>query len=344
MKILKVLLIGLAVLVVLFFVVGMLLPGTKHLERDIVIEAPPATVFALVNGFTRFEEWSPWSKIDPDTQYTFDGPSHGVDAYYAWDSEDTNVGKGWQKITASTPYERVESHLDFGPQGVATAFFQLTPQDGGTHITWGFDTEFQDTRSKFFGLLLETFLGPQYEEGLANLKQLAESLPQADFAGLTSEPVEVTPQTIAYVSKTTSEDTAEIAAAFGDAYGKIGGFLTQHELVPTGPPISINTDWQSEGGYGFDAAMTIAAAPEGELAEDSPVQIRQTEGGKALRFVHTGSYEGLEATYQKIEAYMAAHGHTIDGHPWDVWVSDPGSTPEEELITEIYFPIPGEAD
>ena len=344
MKILKVLLIGLVVLAVLFFAVGMLLPGSKHLERDIVIEAPPATVFALVNGFTRFDDWSPWAKIDPNTKYTFEGPSHGVDAYYAWESDDPNVGSGSQKIITSTPFERVESALDFGPQGVATAFFQLTPQDGGTHLTWGFDTEFQDTMGRYFGLLLEKFLGPQYEEGLANLKQLAESLPQADFSDLEVETTEVTPQTIVFVSKETSQETPEVAAAFADAYGAIGSFLAQHGLTPTGPPLSINTDWQGDEGFAFDAAMTIAAAPEGELAEDNPVQIRQTEGGQALRFVHTGSYEGLPETYEKIEAYIAAHGHDIDGYPWDVWVSDPGDTPEEELITEIYFPMASGAE
>ena len=41
----------------------------------------------------------------------------------------------------------------------------------------------------------------------------------------------------------------------------------------------------------------------------------------------------------KVEAFITVHKLAANGRPWDVWVSDPGSVPEEELITEVYYPV-----
>ncbi len=339
MQILKKLLIGLLALVVLLVVVGLLLPGSTHVERSIVISAPQSTVFALVNGFARFNEWSPWAKIDPQTQYTYDGPAQGVGAHQGWQSDHRDVGSGSQTITASEPYSRVESDLDFGPQGTAQAFFDLTPEGDAVNVTWGFDTSFgMNLVGRYFGLMMDGFLGPQYEEGLAGLKSLAESLPRADWSDLAVETTRVEPVPIAYTSGSSSTDAAAIGEALGAAYGQVGAFLGRHRLAPAGQPITINTSWD-DAGWTFDAGIPVASAAAAEVAEDSPVKIGKSYGGKVLKVVHTGAYTHLQATYEKIEAYLAAHGLEATGRSWAEWVSDPGETPEEELITHIYFPL-----
>ncbi len=339
MKILKKLFLGLLAIVALLVIVGFFLPSTVHLERSTTIAAPQSTVFTLVNGFARMNDWSPWAKIDPSTVYTYEGPGHGVGAKMAWQSDHPDVGNGSQEITGSQPYERVETHLDFGPQGTAEAFFDLSEGDGGTQVVWGFDSDFGfNLMGRYFGLMMDRILGPQYEEGLASLKELAESLPQADFSDLTTEATEVESVPIAFVSSTSARDPEAIHQAFTAAYGQIGAFMGQHQLTPAGPPIAINTSWD-ENGYAFDAAMPIATAPQGEIPEDSPVKVGQTYAGKVLKTVHTGSYSGMEATYQQIEAYVAASGLEAADRPWDEWVSDPGETAEDDLITHIYYPI-----
>ena len=37
--------------------------------------APPEQVFALINDFHRWGEWSPWEKLDPAMNRTFGGPA-----------------------------------------------------------------------------------------------------------------------------------------------------------------------------------------------------------------------------------------------------------------------------
>lgn len=197
MRILRTLLLGLLALGLLFVVVGLFLPAQTHLEREIVIDAPASTIFDLVNGFERAGEWSPWMQIDPATVYTVTGPAQGVGAKQAWQSDHPDVGVGSQEITASIANERVETYLDFGPQGDATAYFQLKPEDGGgTHVTWGFDTEFgMNIIGRYFGLFFESMLGPSYEEGLANLKTLAESSPPVETVEPPTEDEAVEPAT-----------------------------------------------------------------------------------------------------------------------------------------------------
>ena len=327
-------------LVVVLLIAGYyFLPSSVHLERETVIEAPPHTIFALVNSYARFNEWSPWAEIDPEgTEYEYSGPAQGVGAKMAWRSENNEVGVGSQEITGSTPYSEVLTALDFGDQGTAEAFYRLTPEGSGTRVVWGFDSEMGSKPiAKFFGyFLMEGMLGPQYEQGLASLKALAESLPEDDWTDIQQEIVDAKPMTIAFVSGSTSQDHAEIGEAFAQAYGQVVGFMQTHELQFAGQPLSINKAWGDT--YEFDAGIPVASTPE-SVPEDSPVQIKETYSGKAVKAVHIGAYSALEESYAKVKAYMAVYGLEENGHPWDVWISDPTQTPEDELITHIYFPM-----
>ena len=68
MKTLKKIFFVLVALVVIFVVVGFVLPSQRHVERSVVIDAPPCVVFSQVNGFKRFNDWSPWVAVMPDAE------------------------------------------------------------------------------------------------------------------------------------------------------------------------------------------------------------------------------------------------------------------------------------
>jgi carbon monoxide dehydrogenase subunit G len=174
MRILKKLLLGLIFLVVILAVVGLLLPSKVHVERATTINAPAETIHALISDFHNFNQWSPWAQIDPNTRYTFEGPASGVGAKMKWNSDNSKVGSGSQEITADDP-NLVKVALDFGPHGTAIASFKLEPEGSGTKVTWGFDTDFgYNLMGRYFGLMMERWIGADYEKGLAALKSLAE--------------------------------------------------------------------------------------------------------------------------------------------------------------------------
>lgn len=178
MKLLRRLLYAVAGLVALLLAIGLFLPTSVHVERSVVTSASPATVYAIVSGFGRFNEWSPWFDLDPHTRYTYSGPEHGVGARMAWTSDKPEVGAGSQEIIAVEPGRSVTTQLDFGPQGQATARIEAVPEGSGARITWAFDTSFEgDFLGRYFGLLFDRMIGADYEKGLARLKTLAEAAP-----------------------------------------------------------------------------------------------------------------------------------------------------------------------
>ena len=175
MRILRNIIIGIVVIVGVLAGAAFLLPRNVIVERSIAIDAPPEAVFPLVNSLERGKEWSPWLERDPETALTFGGAKEGVGATMEWASSDPQVGEGYQEITASVPNERVETALDFGTQGAAKAWFVLAADGGGTALTWGLDADMgNNPMGRWMGLMMDDWVGADYEKGLANIKSLAE--------------------------------------------------------------------------------------------------------------------------------------------------------------------------
>ncbi len=176
MRILKWILGVVVALVAVFVIVGFLLPRDVYVVRSIVIDAPPAEVFPHVNSLKAGAEWSPWLDRDPEVQLTYSGPDDGVGATLEWASDHPQVGNGKQEITLSEPDARVETALDFGEMGLAMAAFVLTEQGGGTQVTWSLDTNMgANPVGRWMGLMMDRWVGGDYEAGLSNLKRVVES-------------------------------------------------------------------------------------------------------------------------------------------------------------------------
>jgi hypothetical protein len=147
--------------------VGLFLPNAAHVERSITTRASPATVYGIVSGFKRFNEWSPWFELDPQAKYTYAGPESGVGAKMAWASDKPSVGSG-------------KTRLEFGDQGPSMSTLTITPADGGSRIVWAFDTSFEGNYfGRYMGLMFDRFIGKDYEKGLSKLKTIAEATPSA---------------------------------------------------------------------------------------------------------------------------------------------------------------------
>jgi len=167
-------LVGFGVLILAIIAGAYLVPSDVHVERTVAINAPPEAIFPYINDYRAFNQWSPWADRDPDAVYEFSGPPAGVGATMSWSGND-QVGTGTQQITASTFPSHLETSLDFDDQGVATAFFDLTPTDEGTDVTWGFDTDMgMNPIARYMGLMMDSWVGADYEQGLMNLRDLVE--------------------------------------------------------------------------------------------------------------------------------------------------------------------------
>jgi len=174
MTIIKRLVVIVVVLLLIAVGVSYLIPSHVRLERSIAINAPPEIVFANVNDLKKWTAWSPWYEAEPTADYKYSGAESGVGAKVNWKGE--KVGEGIQEITKSEALKRIETTLDFGPQGTATSDWTFEATENGTNVKWGFDSDMgMNPVARYMGLMMESMLGPYYEKGLAKLKTVCEA-------------------------------------------------------------------------------------------------------------------------------------------------------------------------
>jgi len=168
-------LLGLVILALLLSVVALFLPREVKVARSTVINAPPEAIFPHINAMDATQAWSPWLAGDPDTVVVIEGPGSGVGNKMTWASEVRSVGSGTQEIIASAENELVETAVEFGRSGAATARFDLMPLGESTEVTWGFVTDTgYNPIARWIGLGIDGWVGDDYEDGLARLKALVE--------------------------------------------------------------------------------------------------------------------------------------------------------------------------
>lgn len=170
----KKILIGVVAVIAILVIVGFILPGTVHVERSVVIDAPPAKVFPHLCDFEATQKWSPWAERDPNMSNEFTGTACSVGHSHKWSGND-KVGTGTQTVTKIEKDARVETDLDFGEQGLAKAFITVQAEGEGSKVTWGFDSDMgMNPIGRWFGLAMDGMIGGDYEAGLAKLKAIAE--------------------------------------------------------------------------------------------------------------------------------------------------------------------------
>ena len=173
---LKTIAIILAVLIAAVLIYAATKPDNFRVERSIGIKAPPEKIFPLINDFHQMSTWSPWEKIDPALQRTCGGAANGKGAVYEWRGN-KDIGEGRMEITESSPPSKVLLNLHFIKpfEATNTVEFALEPKGESTTVTqamYGPSPYLSNLMTIFFSM--EKMVGGKYEEGLANLKALAE--------------------------------------------------------------------------------------------------------------------------------------------------------------------------
>jgi hypothetical protein len=148
-----------------------------HIARSATIPAPAPAVFAQINDFRNWQNWSPWEGMDSSLKRTYEGPTSGAGAAYSW-AGNRQVGEGRMTIIESRPPELVRIRLEFIKPFAAThtAEFLLRPEGNNTTVTWSMSGK-KNFVAKGFGLLMnmDKMIGGQFETGLRQLGKVVSS-------------------------------------------------------------------------------------------------------------------------------------------------------------------------
>lgn len=175
MKLIKWIIRVVVVLAIIFVGGAFLLPRETAVSRTVVMDAAPEVIFPYISNLKATQSWSPWLDRDPDVELAFNEVPEGVGAAMAWKSEHPQVGSGNMIVVEAQTPSRLVTALDFGEMGLATAYYDLAPVEGGTSVTWGFTSDNgNNPMFRWMGLMMDGWVGPDYEKGLNNLKKLVE--------------------------------------------------------------------------------------------------------------------------------------------------------------------------
>lgn len=294
MRLLMRLLLLLLVLAVLLCGLAFVLPDRAHVERSATIARPPSQIYLLLTDLHRFNAWSPWLELDPDARYSFSGPDSGVGATLAWSSRRSDAGSGSQTIIAAVPQESITVALDFGEMGTPKAHFALRDENGDTRITWNLDMELPlhldhrfgwNVLGRYMGVFMDRMAGPDFERGLAKLKQLAESFPNGDVAGIAPQVIDLPARRVIYVAVATDGDEAATLRAWNAALTQLTRFAVQHGLSTSGGALTLSRQ-RDAGTWRFDLALSTHYDV---MPEDTAVRGREIEAMRVVQLSHDGS-------------------------------------------------------
>ncbi|MFZ0396804.1 MAG: SRPBCC family protein, partial [Methyloceanibacter sp.] len=169
------LILGLGALAVILLGVAFVLPQDVTIARSVVINAPESAVFPYLNNMHSFADWSPWAGRDPQLTVAYSGPEQGKGAKVEWTSSKPSVGTGSMEIVESSPNRHIDLAVNFnGLDG--TSYYEVVPSGSGSKVTWGFGYKSGTSPLKRWkGLLLDRYVGAEYRDALAKLKDKIET-------------------------------------------------------------------------------------------------------------------------------------------------------------------------
>ena len=111
MKIVKRILIGVAILMAVPLIVGLFVRTDFAVEREVIINKPKNDVFNYVKHLKNHDNFSKWATMDPQMKKDYRGTDGTVGFVSAWDSDNQDVGKGEQEIKRITEGERIDVEI-----------------------------------------------------------------------------------------------------------------------------------------------------------------------------------------------------------------------------------------
>ena len=162
-------------IVLLLALLNFIAPKGYRVERSIIIDKPVKVVFDYIKYLKNQDNWTPWSKKDPNSKREFSGTDGEIGFVSAWDGN-KEVGSGEQEILNIIENERLETELRFFKpwKSVSEAYIYTEPAEGNqTKVIWGFTG-----RNKFPFHIMMLFMnmdktvGKDFEEGLNNLEEV----------------------------------------------------------------------------------------------------------------------------------------------------------------------------
>ncbi|HXX06617.1 MAG TPA: GyrI-like domain-containing protein [Pseudolabrys sp.] len=148
------------------------------------------------------------------------------------------------------------------------------------------------------------------------------------------EQVTLPERTIIYLKGYSKWDSA--FETLVDAFKSLQEYLDKQDVKASGSPITIYTQ-TDDAGFSFQAALPVGQAPKDPPKGD--IAVGQTPSGKALKFVHRGSYDSMDSTYEAITNYLDDKQMEAKDLFIEEYATDPLKTDPNKLVVYVFVPV-----
>jgi effector-binding domain-containing protein len=145
------------------------------------------------------------------------------------------------------------------------------------------------------------------------------------------EETTLTAKPIVYLKGTGTWDNA--FETITNSFKTLKAYVAKEGLKIDGQSMTVFTG-TDDTGFQYQAAVPVAeppkTPPKGEIA------VGTSPEGRALKFVHRGSYDGLDNTYEAITNYLDEHKLEAKDMFIEQYLTDPLTANEDHLVVNVY--------
>ncbi|NKY60975.1 AraC family transcriptional regulator [Nocardia flavorosea] len=126
----------------------------------------------------------------------------------------------------------------------------------------------------------------------------------------------------------------EIPNFFDHSFGRLAAVLDTQDASITGPALAI---YGTVGGQAME--ITVGFPVDRLIRPDADVVPGVLPSGRTARLVHSGSFDGLDRSWDRLHSWITARDLT-PGTRWEVYVTEPNPHMDPaDLRTELNWSI-----
>ncbi|WEN14435.1 polyketide cyclase [Rhodanobacter sp. AS-Z3] len=266
-------LVALVIVAVIGVLAAVVMPGSGHVERQLVIGKDMRQVYDVLDNYRRLPDYAVLRSLDPSVQFTYSGKAFGPGAEISWTSSDAKLGNGGLTIASATPdFDKIDSNtktativwnLDNAWRGLDKHFTLDLERQGSrgqlTQVTWSYDVSYGwNLINRFANLYIHGDPDSFVQFSLNNLQNVLAGVPNIDYSQLVPyiEQTQPTPVLLVSTSIERKEGLEGLDDAVAKATAEIQAAAKKLGVNITGSRILITTNYGDQT-YAFDVAFPI---------------------------------------------------------------------------------------
>ena len=359
-------LVALVIVVALGVLAAVVMPGSGHVERQLVIGKDMRQVYDVLDNLRRLPDYSVLRAIDPAVQFKFSGKAFGPGSEISWQSSDAKLGNGGLTIASATPeFDKIDGNvrdasivwnLDNNWRGLDKHFTLDLERKGSrgqlTQVTWSYDVSYGwNLVNRFANLYIHGDPDTFIQVSLNNLQNVLAGIPNIDYSQLVPyiKQTQPTPLLLVSTSIARKDGLDGLDEAVNKATTEIQAAAKKLGVNVTGSRILITTNYGDQT-YSFDVALPIdsstltvngqseqltAATPPSLDAAAAPAEASSAAGAASTntkRAVGSRDRYGRLVVDGNVRATLAFGGAALEG----VWNGTFAGVPQTRDMLKAY--------